>query len=1098
MGMNKEVMLAVEAISAAVAALVDRHYGFVSAAKIDDLLKKEDNKPFEEDLKAINSEDSTPTKKYLDWGLSRLKAGDDVEDIVATMMSFDKAVQRLSEKDIKKYGTLADINKAIKDIESKPSARGTKRKGKHSAEILFEDDNWMLVHPTNRTSAIYYGSNTSWCISRRDLTKNLFYQYSLNNIQFYILIDKSKINEVKSLNSKSAGRDFSKLAMLFKDGVSLYGEPFEDANNKAPPMAAVKEALGEETFNTMYGIAKEHAVKHNKTPTLAYELKTSKDPVRIAEIISKLEDDDEHINKALLANEHSPRGAINKYLVKQAGSEDIYARGDVARNTSAPAEALIILAGDKYEYVRLAVAENTSTPAEALIKLADDNDTEVRRYVARNTSAPAEVLSKLASEDDWAIRYAVARHLSAPSEALIKLAGDNNDVRHQVAQNESAPPELLIKLAGDKTEFVRRSVAFNPSTPSEALVILAGDENDGVRQALAQNTSAPADIIVKLAGDKDVNVRLGSVHESTPPEALVILAGDENEYVRDAVARNKSTPPEALIKLADDSNDGIRFAVARNPSTPTEVLIKLARDLNYNVSIMAEKTLAKIKAAEAISAAVAALVDHHGSFISAAKIDDLLKKEDNKPFEEDLRTINSEDTTPTKKYLDWGLSRLRAGDSVDDIVATMMSFEKSLNRLSEKDIKKYKTLEDINKAVKDLESKPSARGTKRKGKHSAEILFEDDNWLLLHPLNRTSAIYYGSNTSWCISRRDLTKNLFYQYSLNNIQFYILIDKSKQKEAKSPDGEEDTLHDFSKLAIMFVEGKSHLNEPFEDANNKQPTLAVVKDALGEELFNSMNGIAKEHAAKHKETLAHEMAHSDDPKRIAEILNSLEDDSKLSKALLANKYAPREARAKSLITVTSDDDPFVRMIAAEDTSAPPEALIKLADDRNEYVRVEVAKNTSTPSEALIKLSGELVFGVRHGVAGNTSSPPEALIKLAADNEDNVRISVARNLSAPPEALIKLAGDEDIYVRRNVARNTSSPPEALDKLLVDDKDTRLMVAMNPSTPADILNKLAGDESDYIRRVATEALARKKVAAAVSAANKAIRSIRSGLFGS
>jgi hypothetical protein len=58
--------------------------------------------------------------------------------------------------------------------------------------------------------------------------------------------------------------------------------------------------------------------------------------------------------------------------------------------------------------------------------------------------------------------------------------------------------------------------------------------------------------------------------------------------------------------------------------------------------------------------------------------------------------------------------------------------------------------------------------------------------------------------------------------------------------------------------------------------------------------------------------------------------------------------------------------------------------------------------------------------------------------------------------------------------------------------------MVAMNPSTPADILNKLAGDESDYIRRVATEALARKKVAAAVSAANKAIRSIRSGLFGS
>ena len=610
MSMNKEVMLAVEAISAAVAALVERHKGFVSAAKIDDLLKREDNKPFEEDLKAINSEDSTPTKKYLDWGLSRLKAGDDVEDIIAAMKSFEKAVQRLSEKDIKKYKTLEDINKAVKALESKPSARGMKRLGKHSAEVLFEDDNWLLVHPTNRTSAIYYGSKTSWCISRRDLTKNLFYQYSLENIQFYILIDKSKINEVKSLNSKSAGRDFSKLAMLFRDGVSLSSEPFEDANNKAPPMAAVKEALGEETFNTMHGIAKEHAVKHKKTPTLAYELKTSKDPVRIAEIISKLEDDDEHINNALLANEHSPREAIDKCLVKQASSEEVYNRRRVAVNKSAPAEALVILAGDEDDGVRQALARNTSAPAEVLIKLADDNDPEVRDYVARNTSTPAEVLIKLASDDELSIRFAVARNLSAPSEALIKLAGDDNDVLHQVAQNESAPPELLIKLASDDDEFVRRSVAFNPSTPSEALVILAGDEDDGVRQALARNTSAPADILVKLAGDRDYEVLRGvAVHKSTPPEAIIKLADSEDAYTHHALAGNISTPPEALIKLADNSSFGVRFTVARNPSTPTEVLIKLARDLDYNVSAMAENALAKRKAAEAISAA-AAILEH--------------------------------------------------------------------------------------------------------------------------------------------------------------------------------------------------------------------------------------------------------------------------------------------------------------------------------------------------------------------------------------------------------------------------------------------------------------------------------------------------------
>ena len=566
----ESVAAAAKLVAEAAAILADSRQVFVSAAKIDDLLKKEDNKPFEEDLKVINSEDKTPTKKYLDWGLSRLVAGDSVEDIVATMMSFEKSLPRLSEKDIKKYKTLEDISKAIEDIESKPSARGTKRKGKHSAEILFEDDNWLLLHPLNRTSAIYYGSNTSWCISRRDLTKNLYYSYSLDNIQFYILIDKSKIHEVKSRDR--AAYDFSKLAIMFVKGKSHLKEPFEDANNRSPTLPVVKKALGEELFNSMNEIAREHALKHKET--LAHEMVYSEDPARIAEIFSSIEDD-RNLSKRMLANKHAPP----ELLLKFAGDDDKFVRLSVAENISTPTEALIKLAGDEDKSVRRGVAKNASTPPEALVKLAGDDDSSVIFFVANNKSSPPELLSKLSYSADYRHRCGVARNTSASAEVLTKLAGDaNEDVRSVVARNTATPTEVLASLASDEEEDVRWGVAKNTSTPPEALIKLAGDEDKSVRVGAATNASTPTEALIKLADEADKGVRMGA-------------------------ARNTSAPLELIVKLAGDESPQVRQEVAENSSTPIEVLNKLASDSDASVREAATDALAERKPAEAVSAA---------------------------------------------------------------------------------------------------------------------------------------------------------------------------------------------------------------------------------------------------------------------------------------------------------------------------------------------------------------------------------------------------------------------------------------------------------------------------------------------------------------
>ena len=100
-------------------------------------------------------------------------------------------------------------------------------------------------------------------------------------------------------------------------------------------------------------------------------------------------------------------------LAALAGDDDWTVRGNVAANTSTPAEALVTLAGDSHFRVRCSVAANPSTPAEALTTLADDDDWHVRGYVAANLSTPAEVLAALAADEDFGGRRKAADVLAA-------------------------------------------------------------------------------------------------------------------------------------------------------------------------------------------------------------------------------------------------------------------------------------------------------------------------------------------------------------------------------------------------------------------------------------------------------------------------------------------------------------------------------------------------------------------------------------------------------------------------------------------------------------------------------------------------------------
>lgn len=102
------------------------------------------------------------------------------------------------------------------------------------------------------------------------------------------------------------------------------------------------------------------------------------------------------------------------------------------------------------------------------------------------------------------------------------------------------------------------------------------------------------------------------------------------------------------------------------------------------------------------------------------------------------------------------------------LLVDMIKFNELLDKgqIKNNNIHQYKTLNDISLELVMVEEELSGKKTNPK----QEILFEDDEYLVIKPLNLDSARRYGRGTKWCTSSRDA--NYFYDYS-RGILIYVI-------------------------------------------------------------------------------------------------------------------------------------------------------------------------------------------------------------------------------------------------------------------------------------------------------------------------------------
>ena len=139
-------------------------------------------------------------RKYLDWMGKVVYSNPDVklDDLFKYVKEFDKYQSALG--DIYKYKTHNDLQQALSTRQK--SNKELKREG---AEILIDNDDFLIVAPTTQDSCAYYGNNTRWCIVS---SENWWNQYYYKN-SIVILLDRRNGEKYAEIVGDSNNGDYT-------------------------------------------------------------------------------------------------------------------------------------------------------------------------------------------------------------------------------------------------------------------------------------------------------------------------------------------------------------------------------------------------------------------------------------------------------------------------------------------------------------------------------------------------------------------------------------------------------------------------------------------------------------------------------------------------------------------------------------------------------------------------------------------------------------------------------------------------------------------------------------------------------------------------
>ena len=157
----------------------------------EDFAKKFSNKFTEEQLRAIiDKSDVLPGQhKYLNFlgkVVNPRNFNADLNIVVKLLEKFSTVSQNLSLKDINQYDKISTLKKVLDDYDNRIRRE---IKTVDDADVVYEDDEMIVVSPKTHKSSCYFGSGTKWCTTASD--SGHYDRYNQDGKLFYF-VSKTK------------------------------------------------------------------------------------------------------------------------------------------------------------------------------------------------------------------------------------------------------------------------------------------------------------------------------------------------------------------------------------------------------------------------------------------------------------------------------------------------------------------------------------------------------------------------------------------------------------------------------------------------------------------------------------------------------------------------------------------------------------------------------------------------------------------------------------------------------------------------------------------------------------------------------------------
>jgi hypothetical protein len=423
----------------------------LEAGKVEDLVSKWKgiHPDLASDIDKVAAADPSGTGKYLLWQFRHLAKGEEADVLVNVVDSFHKNIQRISNKDVNSYSldTLQKTLEALGDESKTQEKKGKIKEIKKDAEYLYDDGEYLLVHPKSMKASCHYGRGTKWCISATE-SKNYFDDYAGRNCKFYFLIDRSQ-----------DGTQYSKVAIVLKPNVPSYFEAFDTFDERIP-LSQFEHDTDSAQYKAVQ-IAREHVrTQPDNWQFVLSEALEGDDLGAIESLVndhwSQLDDDFKFkVLRSLLDGPYSPPEELVLKLLK---------------------EMPVVLGNDRHSAVELA-AQNKYTPASSLEYLFSLGMPELNRYLAWNPNTPDFVLQSLFDDTlkelenghaGYATELAQNSKDKVPIEWLVQLFPKvkTTAIVNRLAQSRGLSEQVYAGLAMHGSTYVHRLLAQNPDLPA--------------------------------------------------------------------------------------------------------------------------------------------------------------------------------------------------------------------------------------------------------------------------------------------------------------------------------------------------------------------------------------------------------------------------------------------------------------------------------------------------------------------------------------------------------------------------------------------------------------------------------------------------------